>query len=112
MLRWGLFQSAAKDLPVIKSPRDISLMREAGRLVAGAFKIVEDIVGPGITTGEIDSKITEFVKSKNGEMAFKGYQGFQNAVRADCQGTGAGSGDQEHAPATLEILEKRRQECP
>ncbi|GAP61889.1 MAG: type I methionyl aminopeptidase [Ardenticatenia bacterium] len=61
---------------VIKSPREIAIMREAGRLVAQAHEIVRELLKPGITTREIDEKVEAFIRSQNAEPSFKGYHGY------------------------------------
>nr|WP_290667298.1 type I methionyl aminopeptidase [Ardenticatena sp.] len=61
---------------VIKSPREIAIMREAGRLVAQAHEIVREMLRPGITTREIDQKVEAFIHTQNAEPSFKGYHGY------------------------------------
>ena len=39
---------------ILKSGREIELMRQAGRIVALALDKIRDTVKPGITTGELD----------------------------------------------------------
>lgn len=60
----------------LKSPREIALMREAGRLVAQAHLIVQDHMQPGITTRDIDLAVEKFIRSKGCLPSFKGYRGF------------------------------------
>ena len=40
----------------LKSPREIGLMREAGRVIAGCLQHVGGILEPGITTAEIEAQ--------------------------------------------------------
>ncbi len=61
---------------VLKSRREIELMRQAGRLVARAHQIVRGLLRPGITTAEIDRHIEEFIRSHDAVPSFKGYRGF------------------------------------
>jgi len=61
---------------VIKSPREIAIMCEAGRLVAQAHEIVREMLKPGITTLEIDRKVEAFIRAQNAEPSFKGYHGY------------------------------------
>lgn len=51
-------------------------MRRSSRIVAETFEYISLFIKPGITTGEIDKKIEEFVLSKGGYPAFKGLYGF------------------------------------
>lgn len=56
----------------LKSPREISLMREAGRVVAQAHDIVRRMAVPGITTGEIDDAVAAHFREKNAVPLFRG----------------------------------------
>lgn len=57
----------------VKTPREIELMREAGRVVAGILDVVEKHIRPGITTKELDQLAEEYVLSQDAKPAFKGY---------------------------------------
>lgn len=57
----------------LKSPAEISLMRESSRIVAQVLQIVKGLIKPGITTKELDDVAEEFIRSQGGEPAFKGY---------------------------------------
>ena len=61
--------------PELKSPREIGLMREAGKLVAGALKMCKAMAKPGVITGDIDKAVEEFYKQNNAFSLFKGYPG-------------------------------------
>ena len=61
--------------PELKSPREIALMREAGKLVARAHKICRDLARPGVKTIEIDRAVEEFYAAHNATPLFKGYPG-------------------------------------
>jgi len=60
----------------IKSTREITLMREAGRIVALALDTAEDAITPGITTKELDNIICETIRKHNAEPSFLGYRQF------------------------------------
>ena len=45
----------------IKSPREIELMRQAGKITAGARSIGRQAVKAGMTTRQIDKAIHEFI---------------------------------------------------
>lgn len=60
----------------IKSPREIELMREAGRIVALAHQAVRQHLKPGITTAEIDNLVERIIRDHDAEPSFKGYGGF------------------------------------
>ncbi len=61
---------------VIKSAREIELIRNSCRVVVEAFIVVEKLLKPGIKTIEIDSAVEDFIYSKGGRPAFKGYKGY------------------------------------
>lgn len=51
-------------------------MAEAGRIVAGAHKLLRAHIRPGITTGSLDRLIADYLKQNGAVSAFKGYHGF------------------------------------
>lgn len=64
----------------IKSPREIKLMRKANKIVAETHNFLKEKIEPGISTLEIDQLGEKFIKDKNAEPSFKGYQGFPASV--------------------------------
>lgn len=61
---------------VLKTRREIELMREAGRISAGALKVAGEAVEPGISTAEIDRIAYNYIKSQGAEPNFLHYNGF------------------------------------
>jgi methionyl aminopeptidase len=61
--------------PELKSPREIALMREAGRLVAQALKICREMAQPGVKSIEIDRAVEAFYRQHGAIPLFKGYPG-------------------------------------
>ena len=61
--------------PVIKlkSPREIGLMREAGRVVAEALERVRALAVPGATTADFDEAVSEVFRGYGALPLFKGY---------------------------------------
>jgi len=57
---------------VIKSPTEIALMRESGRIVALALEAVRARIAPGVMTSELDDIADEVIASRNAIPAFKG----------------------------------------
>ena len=57
----------------IKSLHEIELMRESCGIVAEVLRLLKEHVRPGVTTKELDSIAEEFIRSRGGEPAFKGY---------------------------------------
>lgn len=60
----------------IKSPREIELMRQAGRITAAARSIGRQAVKAGMTTKQIDKEIHEFIVKSGAVPTFLGYAGF------------------------------------
>jgi methionyl aminopeptidase len=61
---------------ILKSAREIGVMREAGRIAAAALKAVGGAVRPGVTTGELDEVARAAIVKEGAEPAFKGLYGF------------------------------------
>lgn len=62
--------------PVLKSPREIQIMREAGRIVARVHTAMKEAVRPGVSTWELDHIATEVMQKYDASSAFLGYRGF------------------------------------
>lgn len=60
-------------MSLIKSEKEIELMRASNRIVADALRHIKSFVSAGITTLELDKEIESFILSKNALPAFKGY---------------------------------------
>ena len=65
---------------IIKSQREISLMREAGRIVAKVFEELEKIIVPGVTTKEICDRAEKVIRDAGAIPASKGYEGYPAAI--------------------------------
>jgi methionyl aminopeptidase len=61
--------------PELKSPREIGLMREAGKLVAEALRLCRSLAKPGAKTIEIDQAVEALYNSRGALPLFKGYPG-------------------------------------
>ena len=61
---------------VIKSPRDIELMREAGRIAAGARTVARQMIAPGVTTKAINKEVFNFIRKSGAQPTFLGYNGY------------------------------------
>jgi methionyl aminopeptidase len=60
---------------VLKSPRELGLMREAGKINACALAAALAAVRPGVTTGEINRAAAEVLKESGSTPAFVGVPG-------------------------------------
>ena len=58
----------------IKSPRELDLMREAGKVVASAKQAVKDAIRPGVTSMEMDAVAEEVIRKHGAIPSFKGYK--------------------------------------
>lgn len=65
---------------VLKTSRELRLMREAGAIAAGALKAAGDAVEPGITTYELDRIAHKFIKDAGAYPTFLGYNGYPAAA--------------------------------
>lgn len=64
----------------LRSPREIELMRRAGRITAQARKLAGEMVRPGVTTKEIDKAVEKFIRSQGAVPSFLNYQGYPASV--------------------------------
>jgi len=65
---------------IIKSPREIELMRKAGALTAKVFDVVGPLVKPGVSTLYLSEMAEKVINEGGGEAASKGYGGFPGAI--------------------------------
>ncbi len=70
-----MLQSIMPRKPELKTPADIALMREAGKLVNQALRLGRDMAQPGVTTKEIDTAIESLFHQHGAIPLFKGYPG-------------------------------------
>ena len=61
---------------VLKTSRELALMREACRISAGALQVAGEAVRPGISTWEIDQIAYNYIKSQGAEPNFLNLYGF------------------------------------
>ncbi|MEE1007232.1 MAG: type I methionyl aminopeptidase [Acutalibacteraceae bacterium] len=61
---------------VLKTGRELNIMREACRISAGALLTAGKAVEPGVTTAELDRLAEEYIRSQGGEPNFKNYEGY------------------------------------
>ncbi|SEQ58387.1 type I methionyl aminopeptidase [Piscibacillus halophilus] len=63
-----------------KTPREIELMRQAGKIVALTHQELQKHIRPGVTTKELDDIAEKFIRSHDATPSFKGYNGFSGSV--------------------------------
>lgn len=61
---------------IIKSPREIALMKEAGKVVGLVFKTLEEKIHPGMSTLEIDEIVEKTMLDNDCTPSEKGYYGY------------------------------------
>ena len=65
---------------IVKSPRQIEFMREAGKITAGARSIARQAIAAGITTAEIDKEVYNFITKSGATPSFLNYGGFPGSA--------------------------------
>jgi methionyl aminopeptidase len=61
---------------VIKSPDEIAVMREAGRIVANLLQTLAGEVKPGVKTRELDAVCAQELAKLGAQSSFKNYHGY------------------------------------
>jgi len=64
---------------VIKSEKEIELMKEPCRIVALALQKMEEAIKPGMTTKDLDKIAETVLKQEGAKPSFKGQQGFEGS---------------------------------
>jgi len=67
---------------ICKTPREIEIMREAGKIVALTHQELKKHIAPGITTKELDVIAEKFIRNCDAVPSFKGYNGFRGSICA------------------------------
>lgn len=63
-----------------KTPREIEIMRQAGKIVALTHQELKKHIRPGVTTKELDDIAEKFIRSHDATPSFKGYNGFKGSI--------------------------------
>ena len=61
---------------ILKTAREIALMREAGRISQRALQLAGKAVEPGVSTLELDSIVRRYIEGMGATPSFLGYGGF------------------------------------
>lgn len=61
---------------VLKTARELKIMKEACRISAGALKLIGKAIEPGVTTAELDRLAEDYIRKQGAEPNFKNYQGY------------------------------------
>jgi methionyl aminopeptidase len=65
---------------VLKSPREIGIMRRAGRIVAEILERLRQEAKPGVTTLDLDALAERLTRGAGALPAFQGYRGYRHAL--------------------------------
>ncbi len=65
---------------ILKTQREVELMKEAGRISAMALKLAGEAVRPGVSTWEIDRIAHDYILSQKAKPNFLHYNGFPAAA--------------------------------
>ncbi|MGM9927142.1 MAG: type I methionyl aminopeptidase [Bacillus sp. (in: firmicutes)] len=67
---------------ICKTPREIDIMRQAGKIVALTHQELKKHIVPGVTTKELDTIAESFIRKHDAIPSFKGYNGFRGSICA------------------------------
>lgn len=65
---------------ISKTPREIAIMREAGKIVALTHQELQKHIHAGVTTKQLDEVADKFIRSLGAIPSFKGYNGFTGSI--------------------------------
>lgn len=61
---------------ILKTAREISMMKDAGRIAQKALLLAGEAVEPGVSTAELDSIVRKYIEKQGAKPSFLGYGGF------------------------------------
>ena len=64
----------------VKTERELEIMRRACKIAAAARALAGEMVRPGVTTGEIDKAVHDFIVSQGAKPSFLHYQGYPGSA--------------------------------
>ena len=65
---------------VIRTAREISLMKDACRISANALCVAGEAIKPGVTTYEVDQIVRNYIEKQGAIPSFLGYNGFPASI--------------------------------
>lgn len=65
---------------IIKTEKEIGLIRESGKILAEAVAITLDAVKPGVTTNDLDAVFVAAIKKHGADASFLGYKGYPKSI--------------------------------
>jgi methionyl aminopeptidase len=67
---------------ICKSPRELEIMRAAGRIVWITLEALEEAARPGVSTAELDALAERIIRSHGAVPSFKGYRNYPASICA------------------------------
>ncbi len=64
----------------IKSAREVKIMRKSSQIVATVLREINEMVQPGMTTGDLDEFAERRIREMGAIPSFKGYHGFPGSI--------------------------------
>jgi len=64
----------------IRTESELDLIRQGGEILRDCFRLIEEMLRLGVTTGKLDRVAEEFIRSREAAPAFKGYQGYPASI--------------------------------
>ncbi len=65
---------------ILKTPEELQILREGGKVLAAIIKELKSIVRAGITTHQVNRQAEHLISKYNVLPAFKGYRGFPGCI--------------------------------
>ena len=65
---------------MLKTARELVMMRNAGRISQRALRLAGEAVEPGVTTAEIDRLVRQYIEKEGATPSFLGYGGFPGSA--------------------------------
>ncbi|MDQ4143187.1 MAG: type I methionyl aminopeptidase [Actinomycetota bacterium] len=65
-----------------KSPEELEVMRQGGRILVDTLNALEEALRPGVTTADLDRIAEQRISDAGARPSFKGYRGFPGSICA------------------------------
>jgi methionyl aminopeptidase len=64
----------------IRTSEEIELVRESGRIVAGALDLAGELVAAGVSTASLDRELDGYIRGQGGTPEFMGFHGYPASI--------------------------------
>ena len=64
----------------LKTPKQIEIMKDAGKITGEALLVAKEMIHEGVTTKQIDDKIRQYIEKCGAKPTFLGYGGFPGSA--------------------------------